>query len=44
MKKTNENRVKMMTLDQLKDKHVGKIGTPDRDRYEFDLRIEVLVK
>ena len=31
-----------MTLDQLKDKHIGPIGTPKRDQYEFDLKVEVL--
>ncbi len=34
--------IKMMTLEQLKDKHIGKIGTPERDKYEFDLKVEVL--
>lgn len=36
-----ENK-EMMTLGQLKDKHIGKIGTPERDKYEFDLKVEVL--
>lgn len=31
-----------MTLDQMKDKDIGTIGTPERDKYEFDLRMEVL--
>ncbi len=31
-----------MTLSQLKDRDIGKIGTPDRDKYEFDLQMEVL--
>ena len=31
-----------MTLDQMKDKHIGKVGTPERDKYEFDLQMEVL--
>ena len=39
--KTKGN-VKMMTLDQLKDKHIGKIGTDERDKYEFDLKVDVL--
>ena len=34
--------MKMMTLDQMKDKDLGKIGTPERDKYEFDLKMEVL--
>ncbi|MEN7982698.1 MAG: helix-turn-helix transcriptional regulator [Nanoarchaeota archaeon] len=38
----NKGKMKKMTLDQLKDKHLGKVGTPERDKYEFDLKIEVL--
>ncbi len=34
--------MKMMTLDQLKDRNLGKTGTPERDKYEFDLRMELL--
>ncbi len=33
---------KMMTLNQLKDKDIGKIGTKERDKYEFDLKMEIL--
>jgi hypothetical protein len=29
--------MKMMTLDALKDKHLGKVGTQERDDYEFEL-------
>ncbi|MEO6347849.1 MAG: helix-turn-helix transcriptional regulator [Aquaticitalea sp.] len=39
---TKKKKMKMMTLDQMKDKDIGKIGTAERDKYEFDLRIEVL--
>jgi len=38
----NKGKMKMKTLDQLKDKHLGGIGTPERDKYEFDLKIEIL--
>jgi HTH-type transcriptional regulator/antitoxin HipB len=38
----NKGKMKMKTLDQLKDKHLGQIGTSERDKYEFDLKIEVL--
>ena len=31
-----------MTLDELKDRDIGKIGTPDRDQYEFELKMEIL--
>lgn len=37
-----KGKMKMMTLDQMKDKDIGKIGTTERDKYEFDLRMEVL--
>ncbi len=37
-----KKKMKMMTLDQLKDRDIGKIGTVERDRYEFDLKIEIL--
>lgn len=38
----NKGKMKMKTLDQLKNKHLGKIGTIERDKYEFELKIEVL--
>lgn len=34
--------MKMMTLDQMKDNDLGEVGTPERDKYEFDLQIEIL--
>lgn len=34
--------MKMMTLDEIKDKDIGKIETVYRDKYEFDLRMKVL--
>lgn len=39
---TKNKKMKMMTLDQLKDRDIGKIGTLERDKYEFDLRMELL--
>ena len=38
----NKNKMKMMTLDQMKDLDLGVIGTSERDKYEFDLKLEVL--
>lgn len=35
-------QIKTMTLDQLKDKHIGKIGTQERDNYEFELKLDIL--
>ncbi len=37
-----KGNIKIMTLDELKDKHLGKEGTPQRDEYEFDLKVEIL--
>lgn len=39
---TENKKMKMMTLDQMKDKDIGEIGTRERNKYEFDLRMEVL--
>lgn len=33
-----------MTLDELKDRDIGKVGTKARDKYEFNLRMELLGK
>jgi len=30
--------LKFYTLDEIKDKHIGKIGTPKRDQYEAELQ------
>lgn len=37
-----KGKMKMITLDELKDKHLGKVGTPERDDYEFELKVEIL--
>jgi len=37
-----KGKMKMMTLDELKDKHIGEVGTEERDKYEFDLKVELL--
>ena len=39
---TKKKKMKMMTLDQMKDKHIGEVGTKERDKYEFDLKLDVL--
>ena len=36
------NKMKMMSLDQMKDMHLGNKGTLERDEYEMDLRVEIL--
>ena len=34
--------MKSISLEELKDKSLGKIGTPKRDEYEFELKVELL--
>ena len=31
-----------MTFDEIKDKYLSKKGTPERDAYELELKVEVL--
>lgn len=33
--------MKTYTLDELTDKYIGKIGTPERDKFEQDLKEEL---
>ena len=39
MKKSE--KLKMHTLDQAKDKHLGKIGSEKRDKYKCELRLDI---
>jgi ribosome-binding protein aMBF1 (putative translation factor) len=32
------------SLEEMKDKYIGKVGTKDRDEYEYELRMDVLGK
>ena len=34
--------LRVYTLDQAKDKHLGKVGTEKRDKYEYELKLEIL--
>lgn len=34
--------MKSYSLAEMKDKYIGKKGTPDRDEYEYELRMDVL--
>jgi HTH-type transcriptional regulator/antitoxin HipB len=36
--------MKTYSLSEMKDKHIGPIGTSERDEYEYELRMEVLGK
>ena len=37
-----KKKMRKMTLDQMKDKHIGEIGSEERDKYEFELKLDVL--
>jgi DNA-binding XRE family transcriptional regulator len=41
MTKTN---LKTYTLDEITDKHIGKHGTPKREAFEYELRLDLLGK
>ncbi|HAQ20615.1 MAG TPA: transcriptional regulator [Prolixibacteraceae bacterium] len=34
--------MKTHTLAEMKDKYIGKVGTTERDEYEYELRMDVL--
>lgn len=36
--------MKTYSLSEMKEKHIGPIGSSDRDEYEYELRMEVLGK
>lgn len=36
--------LKTYSLAEMKDKHIGKVGTKERDDYEYELRMDVLGK
>ena len=36
--------MRTISVDELKDKHLGKLGTPKRDQYEQELHVEVLAE
>lgn len=36
--------LKTYSLGEMKDKYIGKVGTQERDEYEYELRMDVLGK
>ena len=36
------NHIKTYSLDEVKDKFIGKTGTPERELYEFELQLDLL--
>jgi HTH-type transcriptional regulator / antitoxin HipB len=37
-----KDKLRVYTLEQAKDKHLGKVGTEKRDKYEYELRLDLL--
>jgi DNA-binding XRE family transcriptional regulator len=37
-----KTQMKSYSLDEMKDKYIGKKGTTDRDHYQYELRMDVL--
>jgi DNA-binding XRE family transcriptional regulator len=44
MKKNKIDKVKTKTLSQIEDKYIGKRGSAEREKYEYELRMEILGK
>lgn len=42
MKTMGNNKLRIYTLEEAKDKHLGKVGTEKRDKYEYELRLDLL--
>lgn len=40
----DKNELKTYSLAEMKDKYIGKVGTKERDDYEYELRMDVLGK
>jgi len=36
--------IKTHTLDEIQDTLIGKIGTPERDRFEYELQMDLIGK
>jgi HTH-type transcriptional regulator / antitoxin HipB len=39
-----KTEIKSYSLSEMKDKYIGQIGTVDREKYEYELRMDVLGK
>lgn len=38
----SKKAMKTHSLDELTDKYIGKIGTPERDEFEIELRLDLI--
>ncbi len=39
-----KNEMTSLSLAEMKDKYIGKVGTKERDEYEYELRMDILGK
>jgi HTH-type transcriptional regulator / antitoxin HipB len=37
-----KKEMKIYTLDEIVDKHIGKRGTPEREAFEYELRLDLI--
>jgi DNA-binding XRE family transcriptional regulator len=37
-----KRKIKTYTLEELTDKYIGETGTPEREKFEFELKLEIL--
>ena len=44
MKLMANKEIKSFSLDEMKDKYIGRVGTTERDEYEYELRMDILGK
>lgn len=42
MKKQSNQKLKIYSFDQVKDEFIGKVGTPRRDAYELELKLDLI--
>ncbi len=37
-----KGKMKTYTIEEITDKHIGRRGTPERDRFDFELKLDIL--
>lgn len=37
-----KKKLKTVSLESMMDKHIGKAGTPERDRFEYELQLDLI--
>lgn len=42
MKKQSNQKLKIYSFEQVKDEFIGKVGTPRRDAYEIELKLDLI--